>query len=447
MASIPEIRKAHLDNTINFKKGSPAPNHLAMALQIINKSAVSALTSQINLETPDAATTILGYSSYLKKTDKAGFRIALSKFINSFNFHECDEQVAPDELYIIPGASFGIDFLLRFAVKTFVFPTNTSPKVGGGLNSHTSELCPIVFVEDPTYFLVEKILRNFPGIRIESIECDNEGVCVELLEKRLLELGENNCVQCIYTIPIHHNPTGVTMSIYRRKKLIHLSKRFKFSIIADEVYQFLSFDSFFQVEKNYTENKTCKEIPPPFALLDYEPYSVFSLGSFSKILSPGIRLGWIQTKSSEIGKSGEIGYEASGGLMCGFISSLCEIALSNGDIRRHITFVSQYLQRNCDTLCDTLKNEAVQAEIPEHVITFTPPRGGYFLWVGLKLCKENDIEKIFKESNVKCLPNVAPNEFPIGTPLIYIRLSFAWLSRENIMIGAKRLIKVIKKHI
>lgn len=91
-----------------------------------------------------------------------------------------------------------------------------------------------------------------------------------------------------YTIPTYHNPTGVCLSIERRRKLIELSKKYNFLIVADEVYQLLNFET----------------LPPPTPMFALETSlypsasdsTVISIGSFSKILGPGLRLGWIETK-------------------------------------------------------------------------------------------------------------------------------------------------------
>ena len=103
---------------------------------------------------------------------------------------------------------------------------------------------------------------------------DDEGMNVDVLETLL----KQHKPKFVYTIPTFQNPSGVTLSLQRRERLLELAEQYKVLIVADEVYHLLSYGG----------------VPPkPFAC--FESDYVVSLGSFSKILAPGLRLGWIQT--------------------------------------------------------------------------------------------------------------------------------------------------------
>ena len=120
---------------------------------------------------------------------------------------------------------------------------------------------------------------------------------------------ENHSPAFVYTIPTYHNPGGQSLSAERRKQLVELSQRHGFLIVADEVYQLLSyFDD-----------------PPPALGTMIESDTVISLGSFSKILAPGLRLGWIQTSTSLRQQLLLYGFINSGGSINHYTSHIVSI--------------------------------------------------------------------------------------------------------------------------
>ena len=124
-----------------------------------------------------------------------------------------------------------------------------------------------VFVEEPSYFLAFQIFRDHQ-LNIVGIPVDEDGLDLEYLQREL----KNHKPAFIYTIPTYHNPGGQSLSAERRKALVKLSQQHEFLIVADEVYQLLSyFDD-----------------PPPALGTMIESDTILSLGSFSKIL------GWLK---------------------------------------------------------------------------------------------------------------------------------------------------------
>ena len=129
-----------------------------------------------------------------------------------------------------------------------------------------------VFVEDPSYFLAFDVFKD-RRIRIVPIATDEHGLDIAALERQL----SRQRPAALYTIPVFHNPTGMTLPASRRQRLVQLARQHGFLIIADEVYHILGDKA---------------RLPPP--LSSFVADCVLSLGSFSKILGPGLRLGWIQ---------------------------------------------------------------------------------------------------------------------------------------------------------
>ena len=130
-----------------------------------------------------------------------------------------------------------------------------------------------IFVEEPSYFLALRIFADH-GLNVVSLPMDKQGLVIEAIEEYL----DREKPVFLYTIPTFHNPSSVTLAADRRARLNQLSREHNFLIVADEVYQLLNYEG-----------------APPSPLAAYiDGNSVISLGSFSKIMAPGLRLGWIQ---------------------------------------------------------------------------------------------------------------------------------------------------------
>ena len=186
--------------------------------------------------------------AYGAEQGNAYFHDALAGFLSEqYNF-----KVDPDHLFTTAGISQGLDFICSL----FTRPGDT------------------IFVEKPTYSLALGIFADH-GLNVVGLPMDENGLIIEALEE---ELAHQTPV-FLYTIPTFHNPTGRNLSAARREKLVQLSQEHNFLIVADEVYQLLAYTG-----------------APPSPMAKYtEAATVISLGSFSKILAPGLRLGWIQT--------------------------------------------------------------------------------------------------------------------------------------------------------
>ena len=124
----------------------------------------------------------------------------------------------------------------------------------------------------------------------------------------------------VYVIPTFQNPSGHTLTQERRERLLGLSRSHDFLLLADEVYQYL----------HYT-------VQPPRCFGAYREFeNVVSLGSFSKILAPGLRLGWIQAHARVIQRLAGCGLLSSGGGMNPFTSAVVCNLIENGDLKRNI---------------------------------------------------------------------------------------------------------------
>ena len=299
----------------------------------------------------------------------------------------------PAYLFTTTGASQGLDYVCRL----FTQPGET------------------VFVENPTYSLALGIFADH-RLNVVGLPMDEDGLIVEALEERL----SHERPTFFYTIPTFHNPSGRTLSAARREKLVQLSLDYNFKIVADEVYQLLA----------YT-------ITPPLPMAKYTEYgTVLSLGSFSKILAPGLRLGWIQTHPELMAKLINNGLIFSGGGLNPFTSAIVQSAIELGLQANQLSHLKKvYLQRM------NALNFALRENLRD-LVSFVEPKGGFFTWV--RLPQEIDAQKLLPEANEHHV-NFPPgsNFSPQRNFRNYMRLSFAYYDASELKEAVERLAAVI----
>uniref|UniRef100_A0A6C0EJ63 Diaminopimelate epimerase n=1 Tax=viral metagenome TaxID=1070528 RepID=A0A6C0EJ63_9ZZZZ len=366
------------DTLINFDIGQPSTDFLPLDLIKIGTANINTIEDQTLLQYGD----IKGYF---------GFRKDLSNFLTK----AYSKDVNPDNLLITNGITGALSLICSLFT-----------------DSET-----IVYVEEPTYFLVINIFKNFK-LTIVSIPIREDGIDIDILEE---ELDKTSAPKMLYTIPAFHNPTGYTMSNDKRERLGILSNKHNLLVVADEAYHLLYFN----------------EVDKPKMPLTYYGDNIISLGSFSKILAPSLRLGWIHTNSKSImDKIVNCGQLDSGGGISPFVSAIVHPLIITDSLEKHIKFLRQELKQRCDILCKTLKNTD-----PE--LTFNIPKGGYFLWADLNLNSNNLID-LFSTFKVKFNPG---DKFTVnGTCENFIRLSFSCYGLADIQLGAERLLKMIKSY-
>jgi 2-aminoadipate transaminase len=257
------------------------------------------------------------------------FRLALAQFLGKGYALAVD----PESLFVSNGVSNALDQICTL----FTRPGDT------------------IFVEEPSYFLALRIFTDH-NLRIVPIETDQNGLVIESLEEKLAEFHP----KFLYLIPTFQNPTGHTLGQDRRERLLQICQEHDFLVVADEVYHFL----------NYFEK-------PPKAFAVYTNINnVISLGSFSKILAPGLRLGWIQCCPEKINRFTGCGLLDSGGGLNPFTSAIVREALQSGRLEEHITKLTETYRSRAAVMDSALRQYLPKA-------SYDRPQGGYFFWVRL----------------------------------------------------------------
>ena len=251
------------------------------------------------------------------------------------------EQRAPDldEIMTTGGISLGLDQLLT----SLVVPGDT------------------VLVESPTYHLAVRILRDHK-LNLVPVPCDQDGLRLDAVEEtlaRLKTVGER--ASALYLVPTFNNPTGRSLADERRQGLVDLAATEGFLIIEDDVYRELAYDG-----------------PAPASLWSLgKPGTVARLGSFSKTLGPGLRLGWLTAGPELVQRIINGGLLDSGGGINHYTALVVAVLCAAGDYDSNLAVLHHSYRARRDTLVTTL-----QQHLPPTCTVHTPG-GGFFVWVEL----------------------------------------------------------------
>jgi 2-aminoadipate transaminase len=281
-----------------------------------------------------------------------------------------------------------------------------------------------VAVEYPTFVGALSVF-NLVEAETVPVPIDEKGMKVDELEKILQEHWDtDDPIKMIYTVPTFQNPSGVTLSLERRKRLVELGKKYDCYIVEDNPYG----------ELRYSGEPVDMIIAfdPPTKEISYTIY----LGTFSKTISPGFRVGWIIGPKKLIHN---IVIAKQSLDLCTNVFSQAIIAefLNKNLMDGHKDKIRELYKHKRDIMIESLKKY-----LPPEV-TWTQPEGGLFLWVTLP--KGMDAKELLKKAIEHKVAFVPGNSFATdGNITNTMRLNFSNESDENIELGIKRLGDVIK---
>jgi DNA-binding transcriptional MocR family regulator len=327
--------------------------------------------------------------SYGSEQGDGHFRVTLAGFLEGIYGMPVD----PAHLLVTNGASQGLDLICTLF----------------------SQAGDTIFVEEPTYFLARKIFADH-HLQPVALPMDADGLIIEAVEEQL----KLRRPAFLYTIPTYHNPTSVCLSATRREQVAELSRRYDFTVVADEVYHALSYGL----------------APPPPLARFCTSAQVFSLGSFSKILAPGLRLGWIQAPPAVIERLVRCGLLDSGGGLNPFTSGVARSAMELGLMDANLTLLKNTYSRRMQAM-----GAALRDRLPGSV-QFTDPEGGFFIW--LTLPEDTDTLALLSKARkrkVEFMPGLTfSNRQALRNCL---RLSFAYYDTPDLIEGVGRLSAII----
>ena len=270
-----------------------------------------------------------------------------------------------------------------------------------------------IIVTAPTYMTTLQCLRSH-GLTFVAIPQDGSGMRTDLLEARLRTMRANAepLPKLLFDVPDFHNPTGITMTLERRKDLLRLAAEYDFVIIEDDPYRRIRFDG----------------VPvPPIKSLDTEG-RVIAVGTVSKVLAPGLRIGWAIGDTEIVRR---MGMQKSDGGSCPFTQRIVLDAMRSNILHEHIDVVTRTMRDHCDAMVEALATHLPDAKVRK-------PEGGYFLWAELPEGLSGDA---IAETAIGHGVEVGSGRlcFPVADPGNFLRFSYSYVDPDTIREGIRRL--------
>ncbi|WP_417897806.1 PLP-dependent aminotransferase family protein [Bacillus haimaensis] len=369
MPNIPE-------NCIRLNSGYPAP-------ELVPDQELKAAVALLLDEERDLPLHYLGSPRIDKLKEQIQDRLA-----------ERGMRVSKEELLITSGACQAIDLVARILLDEEA----------------------VVAMEAPTYMEALEIFKNYTDHYI-SIPVDEQGLQTDLLEKELAERKQNGLAlpRFLYTIPTFQNPTGTTLTADRRKHLLELASSYNFLIIEDDAYGELAFN----------------ESPETLKSMDKEG-RVLHIGSLSKVVAPGMRIGWVAAARDFI--TAQWWFKKD--LDHPFAHSTMATFLENIDFEERLEMLRRTYREKCAAMLS-----ALQAIMPTSVTWFVP-EGGYFAWVRIPGV---DTAEMLAEAMAEGVAYIPGKHFFLDQAegKEYLRLSFSYAEEKEIVEGIRKLAKIV----
>ncbi|HPN37481.1 MAG TPA: PLP-dependent aminotransferase family protein [Melioribacteraceae bacterium] len=275
-----------------------------------------------------------------------------------------------------------------------------------------------VFVESPTYGMILQTLK-FYDCSIVQIPITEHGIDLNILQDEI----NKGLPAFIYTMPNFHNPTGITATQEQREKLIELCKRYNIPIIEDA----------FEEEMKYFG-----KVPLPIKSMNLNNI-VFYIGSFSKVLFPGIRIGWITAAQYYINRLTVLKRCSDMSTTLPIQAALYEFC-KEGNYELHIKRIHKIYRKRM-----LLAIDLMNLHFDKNIVNYIEPNGGFTIWITFKNTNYSytQLESLFNSYNIRL---TGGHNFYINQPKEKsFRLSISQLNENEIENGIKNLAKAIKE--
>jgi 2-aminoadipate transaminase len=273
----------------------------------------------------------------------------------------------------------------------------------------------LVITTEPTYHLALRLFADH-GLEVRGLPSDERGPEIEALEATLEARGGRP--KLLYLVSAFANPSGSTLAPERRERLLELAIERDFWLVSDEVYRLLAFDG---------------QAPPTLARPDN--HRAVSLNSFSKILAPGLRLGWVEAPEAVLRKMEDSGLLRSGGGLNPLVEALVGELLGDGRLSGHLHSLRQTYAERASALA-----EALRAHLPQ--ARFEMPGGGYFIWARVP---EHDSDGLLPVANRYGVNYQPGRRFSAcGGLADHYRFSFAHYPPRHLGTAAERLAHAVQ---
>ncbi|MCX7854453.1 MAG: PLP-dependent aminotransferase family protein [Anaerolineae bacterium] len=316
------------------------------------------------------------------------------------SMHKYGVPAVPNNVLITAGSQQGLDLI----GKVFLEPGD------------------YVITERPTYLGAIQAWNAY-GARYRTVSLDDDGMVVDEIEEAYRDVVKETGrpPKFIYVLPNFHNPAGVTLSLERREKLAEIATRLNIPIVEDDPYGQLRFEG--------------EDISP---ICTFVPERVIYMSTFSKTLTPGLRLGWIVCpevlmRQFVMAKQGSDLHTGT------FVQYIANDICQRGFLKPHAQRLRRAYKERRDTMLDAL------AEFWPDGCSWTHPQGGLFLWARVPdSINTTEFLRRALEEKVAYVPG--ENFYPNGDGgFNAMRLNFSYCPPEQIVEGIRRLGVALKK--
>jgi len=371
--TIKQINKLDFDKSIiRLSSGEASPD-------LLPENTMSTILKEVSKDIPN-----LGYE---EPKGMLYLREQISKYLKKYGI-----DASPNSILIVSGALQAVQLVTMGLMQ----PGAT------------------VFLEKPSYLYSLQTFQSM-GLRRSGLPMDKEGIRADLISKDKRKHG----LSILYTIPSFQNPTGIVMSENRRKQLIEVCQTEKLPIIEDDVYRELWLDA-----------------PTPNPIKSFDKNGlVLYVGSVSKTLSPGLRIGWIVGPEPVIERLSDIKMQTDYGS-----SSLSQLAvakwLETGLYQENLEYLRKQLYTRREVAVSALQKYF------SDIASFDIPLGGYFMWLEIKY--PINMYKLFEEA---CKIGILINPGHIYDINLnqHLRISYSFASIKDLQKGIYELSKLTRK--
>lgn len=302
-------------------------------------------------------------------------------------------DVTSDDIRVLSGSQQGIDYIARMFI-------DEGDKI---------------IVEDPTYLGALNAFDFYKPTYV-TVPIDDHGMRMDELEKTMQQHPD---AKILYTVPDYQNPAGISLAESRRKEMVDLAVKHNVLIVEDSPYY----------EVRFTDNPI-----PPIKAFDTTGHVVY-LGSFSKIISPGIRLGWVSAEQELLDKF-RVQKEATD-FQAGTVAQWqASVLMRDIDMQKHLNHVRSVYKKRRDTAL-----RMIEDTFPD-TVQYTRPEGGFFIWLTIPGIDTTALfPRAVNEFGVAYVPGESfyANEKRKDN----IRISYSQMTEEKIIAGMPRLVECL----
>lgn len=282
-----------------------------------------------------------------------------------------------------------------------------------------------IIIERPTYLGAIQAFRLLNADFV-GVDMDEEGILPDRLEEEVIRLArEGRKPKFVYLIPDFQNPSGINLTLERRKRILEIAAKHDLLVVEDSPYRELRYSG---------------ELIPSIRSLDTEG-RVIQLKTFSKIFSPGFRLGWIVAPPAALDK---LVMAKQGTDLCtsAYVSIMAAYLLADGYVEKQVRVARDLYARKAAVML-----EALNQHMPRHEsIWWSRPEGGMFLW--LHLPEGVDVVEMIRDAvEAKVAYVIGTGFYTDGSGRNEMRLNFSYPTEDEIVEGVRRLAGLVTKRL